>query len=51
MFTHVCRGALGKLEEGIGSLGAGVQVVVCCLMWVLGLELRSPARAASAPNH
>lgn len=28
-----------------------LQVVVCCLMWVLRIKLRCSERAESSPNH
>lgn len=31
--------------------GAGLQAVVNCLMWVLGLKFRSLTRVIRAPNH
>lgn len=46
--THVH--CVGRPEEGIVSPALEFQVVVSCLMWVLGIESRSYARAASALN-
>lgn len=43
-----------KPGEGIGFLGASVTNVmefVSILRWVLGLQPKSPGRAASTPNH
>lgn len=45
---HVCSyGGLWWSEEGVGSPGPGLQVVVNCLMWELRIELRSSTKAVS----
>ena len=51
---YVCLqlcGDLQKSEEGLDPLKMEFQVVVSYLMWEMGTELRSFARAAHALNH
>lgn len=37
-----------KEVRSAGSLGAGVQAILSCLIWVLGFELRSSERSVQA---
>lgn len=47
---YVKVGALWRAAEGARSLGLELQAVVVNVMWLLGAELRTSGRAASAPN-
>lgn len=51
----VCPSVCRDVHEGgawrLGPPGAGVGMIVSCLVWVLGTELRVSGRAASALNH
>jgi hypothetical protein len=51
VFVWECGSGPWRPEEGIGSPGAELQVVAMCLLWVLGTELMSPARAIPALNY
>ena len=44
LFMHLYFNCLHRLEEEVRSPEAGLQVVVNCLTWILGIELRSCAR-------
>lgn len=46
MYTYV-----GVEAKGVNSLDLELQIVVSCLLWVLGLELWSSRRAATALRH
>lgn len=48
MNTHVTPGGQKRAYD---SLGQKLQVAVNSLTWVLGIELWSSGRKASAPNH
>ena len=45
----VCE-SLQRPEDSIKPLGAGLQVVVSCPVWVLGTKLRSFGKATSTIN-
>lgn len=49
--VHMSTGAFGGQERVSDALELELETVVSCYAWVLGPELRSCGRTASALNH
>lgn len=47
----LCMGIIGVQEKALDPLKLELQVVVNCLVWVLGTKHVSLGKSASAPNH
>lgn len=50
-YMPLLYGCLRCPEDGAESLVLELQVVVSCLLWVLGTQLRFPGRTAWTLNH